>query len=113
MKTITEDEFWEQYKPVLNHFHQDENREWNGCMYETFGEELAHVLSVANVNPQFVWTILDSDGLAIVSGYHLVNRMGYLITEFPADEDFIDVEVEDLSDYSEEDLAFLNGDEEE
>lgn len=100
MKTITEDEFFEQYKPVLNKFHMDpEATAFNGCLYETYGVEEQHVKQVAQVNEAFVWTIIDGDnGLSITSGYHHVNRFGYLITQLPADEDFIDVELEDLTD---------------
>jgi len=91
-KTITEDEFYEQYKPTLNVFYNDENAvAFNGCMYETYGEELEHVKKVAEVNPNFVWTILDVGYLCITSGVHFVNRFGFLITELPADEEFIDV----------------------
>lgn len=108
MKTITEDEWIEQYKPTLNIFHNDPDQSWNGTVYETFGEELAHVQKINDITPQFVWTLLDSDGFAIVSGYHHVNRFGYFITELPADEDFIDVVVEDLTDHDEEELDFIN-----
>lgn len=103
MKTITEEEFIEQYKPCLNHFHNDPEREWNGWMYETYGEEEEHIREVAKVNERFVWTILDADnGLTIVSGWHYVNRFGYILTELPADEDFIDVILEDLTDHDKE-----------
>lgn len=112
MKTITEDEFFEQYKPVLNKFHMDpEATAFNGCMYETYGVEEQHVRNVAQVNEGFVWTIIDGDdGLSITSGYHYVNRFGYIITQLPADEDFIDVVLEDLTDHDEDEEAWLNGD---
>lgn len=79
---LTEDEFWEQYKPVQNHLVGDCS--FDGCMFETYGEEVQYVLS--KIDEQIVWTILDGsedDNLYIVSGYHLVNRLGYLITEKP------------------------------
>lgn len=96
MKTITEDEWIEQYKPTLNKFHMDPDREWNGWLYETYGVEETHVRQVAQVNEAFVWTIIDGDGgLSITSGFHYVNRFGYIITEKPADEDFIDVTLDD------------------
>lgn len=110
MKTITEDQFFEQYKPVLNrHYLNEDSTAFNGCMYETYGSELDYVREVAQVNEAFVWTVIDGDnGLSITSGYHHVNRFGYIITELPADDDFIDVIVEDLSDYDEQELDFLN-----
>lgn len=95
---ILEDKFWEDYKPQINHIErakQDSSIEdsdicsWNGCMYETYGEEVEHILNVDNKN---VWTIIgcddDENGNSIVvisAGYHLVNREGYLITEKPWD----------------------------
>jgi len=107
MKTMTEDEFWDQYKPIKNPF--NEGYGFDGCMFETFGPDLTYVQDTASVSEGFVWTVLDGDeGLTIVSGMHHVNRFGFIITELPADEDFIDVILEDLSDYSDEDLEFLN-----
>ncbi len=76
-----------QYKPVQNHV--TANSPYDGTMFETFGPDREYVLSVANShNPsdlQRVWTLLDAGGrdLTIASGYHLVNRLGYFITEIP------------------------------
>jgi hypothetical protein len=50
-------------------------------MFETFGEELAHVQAQDHNR---VWTIIDCDGqLVIASGFHVVNRLGYLIASVP------------------------------
>ena len=85
MKFITEDEFEAIYKPQKNHI--DDNASYNKWGYETFGEELEYVLSIAEKEPRRVWTVLDADGtLPIASGYHLVNRMLYIITEVPCPE---------------------------
>ena len=59
-------------------------------MFETYGKELNHVISVAN-NPKTantIWTIVSNDdgNLFYTSGYHLVNRFGYLITEESYDD---------------------------
>lgn len=100
MKTLTEDEFWAQYKPVKNRITED--APFDGCMFETYGQDMIHVLEVHEVYPHFIWTIIDTDnGLSITSGYHYVNRLGYLITELPADEDFIDVILETINDEEE------------
>jgi hypothetical protein len=81
-KTITEDEFYATYKPVANPFVADAS--WGGAMLETYGRELAHVQEVFETAPDTVWTVLDCDGSLIVgSGFHHVNRMGYIITEVP------------------------------
>lgn len=56
-------------------------------MFETFGHELDFVKFQNAQNPLMVWTVLDCDGkLVIGEGYQHVNRMGYLITEIPAEE---------------------------
>lgn len=88
------DEFFEKYKPVKNHI--DQNAANDGCMFETYGDELKHVLSIANSpDCRKVWTIMDGDNgsVFIGNGYHLVNRIGYLITEVPAPDGDIEVMV--------------------
>jgi len=74
---MTEDEFLEHYKPIKNHL--DDNASWDGCMFETYGKELEFVKAY---DGKHVWTLLEGDeGTYISSGFHFVNRMGYLITE--------------------------------
>lgn len=80
---LNEDNFDEIFRPVQNHL--NDNAPFDGTMFETFGPELDHVLSFANdlKRSQRVWTIIDGDDgeLYLVTGYHLVNRLGYIITE--------------------------------
>lgn len=84
-KLISEDSFYDTYKPVQNPF--VENAPWNGCMLETYGPELEHVQEVLKTDPSKVWTVLAcDDALVVSSGYHHVNRMGYIITEVPVAE---------------------------
>lgn len=82
-QNITEDQFWEIYKPKVNHL--SKNASFNGCMFETFGEEVKYVVDIANdpAKTKTVWTIThgDNDTMFYSAGYHLVNRIGYLITE--------------------------------
>lgn len=89
-KRITEDEFYSAYKPVKNPFEKD--AAWDGCMFETYGPELAHVQDMLKSKPRNVWTVLDVDGAIIAaSGMHIVNRLGYLITEIAvADGTFVE-----------------------
>jgi hypothetical protein len=78
---LSEDEFFARFKPVRNHIAP--NAGFDGCLFETFGEELAHVQAQDRT---FVWTILDCDGeLFIESGFHVVNRLGYLIASVPTE----------------------------
>lgn len=82
MKEITEDEFME-YHPIVNHF--DENAGFEGCLFETFGPELEYV---AKQDPKHVWTFISGDGGdEVTTGVHIVNRVGYLITEVPWEEE--------------------------
>ena len=79
MSIIKEDDFDELYKPQQNHL--DNNGGWSGTLYETFGEELDYVRGIAKDNVRKVWTLLDGDEMTIAAGFHLVNRLGYFITE--------------------------------
>lgn len=96
MKQLTETEFDELFSPIKNKF--DENASFDGCLYETYGPEIDYVLSIVPQNR--VVTIVEGedelgdDGeyhsvIYYESGYHLVNRMGYLILDKPYNEDFI------------------------
>lgn len=50
-------------------------------MYETYGDELEFVRTQPDTH---VWTFLQADDKHyVVSGYHLVNRLGYFVTENP------------------------------
>jgi len=82
-------EQWEEkYKPKANHFRRDEDTN----LFETFGPELGYVMAVSDLQPKRVWTLVDGDvGTYIVSGYHLVNRIAYFITEEPFEGDFLEV----------------------
>ena len=52
-------------------------------MYETYDEELQYVFDLSKKENR-VWTIVEGDdGMCFVAGFHLVNRMGYLVTEKP------------------------------
>ncbi len=84
---LTEDQFDEQFPLVTNHL--DGNASYNNCMFETYGPELDFVRVQ---DPNCIWTLMTDDNglLCIASGYHFVNRLGYLIST---------VSVEDGQDY--------------
>ena len=82
------DDFFEQYQPIENHIAP--NAPYDGCMFETYGEEWAYVQAS---KPEYVWTLVENDGvLAITSGFHFVNRLGYFISKTPRPDD-ADIEV--------------------
>lgn len=83
---LTEDKFFQQFNPIKNHLNP--HASYEGCMFETFDAELAEVKKTLATKPLNVWTIISADGdLIIIQGYHYVDRIGYLITELPAQED--------------------------
>jgi len=82
------DEWAEAYQPRANHLRKGEVTE----LFETYGIELGYVLATADIKPAHVWTLIDGDvGTYVVSGYHLVNRIAYLITKEPFEGDFLEV----------------------
>jgi hypothetical protein len=106
---ITEDEFWEQYKPVKNHL--DDNAGWSGCLYETYNPEKQYCFDLAQKENR-VWTVIETDVvvydpeddpdedpdedddevyqptcMTIISGFHWVDRIGFLITEKSFEEE--------------------------
>ena len=90
MKTITWDDFVEQYKPEIN----KEDAPYDGFMYETYGEDIEYVVNIANSDKkQHVWTIVDCEDEEtwVFPGYHYVNRSGYIITTIPWESEDIQV----------------------
>lgn len=77
---ITEDNFDEVFKPQTNHLY--DNASFNGCMYETYDEELDYVFNLAKTTKK-VWTIIegDNDTMYYITGFHYVNRIGFLVCE--------------------------------
>ena len=89
------DEWLKTYKPIYNHIEpnasfQDETGQ--GIMFETYGDEVAFV---KQQDPACIWTYGDGDdgGGYIWNGWHLVNRIGYFITEVPCPSD-VDMQIQ-------------------
>ena len=80
------DEWFDTYKPILNHI--DNNASFDGTMFETYGDEVEFVKSQSPAN---IWMYGDGDdgGSFIWAGWGYVNRIGYFVTEvpFPPDTD--------------------------
>lgn len=80
---LHEDSFYEYFKPVHQPLAQYDL--WGGYGLETFGNDLN---LVRLHDPAFVWTVAEGDSgpdMWIIPGIHLVNRICYLITEYPHD----------------------------
>lgn len=80
---ISEEAFLAIFQPIKNHLNPNAAFDFGegGTMFETYGEELAHVQSQPAAR---IWTLVEGDdGLELTSGFHFVNRLGYIITQHP------------------------------
>jgi len=86
MNDMTNEQWEAIYKPITNPITND------GLSFETYGDELEYVRSHDEHN---VWTEMDGDnGVYIVNGYHIVNRIQYYVTDVAwRDEDNICITV--------------------
>lgn len=85
---ITEDEFDATYPLKTNHLNPHAGwvyGETGGCLFETYGEELDFV---RQQDPRTVWTLVDGDDgdQYVLSDFHFVNRIGYLLSTVPVPE---------------------------
>ena len=84
---------FEALMPIKNHL--DENASLDGVMFETYGDELEFV---KKQDPKHIWTYCEEDDILFFSqGFHVVNRLGYVIMELPYDGEYTTVRVADLS----------------
>lgn len=68
------------YSPKKNPI--DPNSAFDGCMFETYGKEVAFVKEQPE---NTVWTLIDEEEMYLVPGFRLVNRIGYFICDVPFD----------------------------
>ena len=85
---LSEDKFDQQYPLIENPF--DPHASWAfddrpGCLFGTFGQEIRFV---SQQDPRTIWTLVDGDDgdQYVVSGFHFVNRVGYLVSKVPVPE---------------------------
>lgn len=94
-------DFLERFRPVSGGIVEGEP---SRQMFATFGQDLQRV---RQTDPSHIWTVIDvelpevgahpyegEDGdncWLIVPGYHFVNRLAYMITAVPWDDDRIEV----------------------
>jgi hypothetical protein len=78
------DEWCATYKPIPNNIVEDSS--FDGTMFETYGAEVAFV---KKADPAHIWMYGDGDdgGTYLWNGWHIVNRIGYFITEVPCPPD--------------------------
>lgn len=87
MPKPTFDTWRDTFRPQTNPFNAD--APVDGYMLETFGEEFELVQKTLRESPDRVWTVVegDDDNWYISQGFHLVNRIGYLVTEVAFNHD--------------------------
>lgn len=57
-------------------------------MLETYGNDVKEAIKIANKSPKRIWTMVDGDdGMYLINGYHLVNRIYYVVTNEEAESD--------------------------
>lgn len=86
MTELTYEDWCEKYKPIKNHIVPSDDT----TSFETYGDEVLFVCEQPNAT---VWTEMDGDdGVYIVTGYHLANRICYYVTEIPwTDDEYVTV----------------------
>ena len=97
MIQLTEEQFDELYKPQINHILWDKYKDtptsqeditsFGGCMYETYGEEVDYVITMA-IQGRVATIVDEEDKMYIYSGFHRFNRMGYLVLDKPIEQEF-------------------------
>lgn len=78
MTSIPEDEFDAKFKPVESPGQQSGSHIWER-------KEVLAALAAGTYTEQQVWTVVDDGdgGMGQAAGWHIVNRLGYGITEVP------------------------------
>lgn len=79
-------DYWawvDKYKPIQNSF--DKTAGIDGCLFLPYGKQWNFI---SKYETRYLWTLIVTDldeGTLweILSGVHIVNRQGYLITEAP------------------------------
>lgn len=75
----TWEEFVAKHQPIKTPITEDAPHD--GCMFETFGEEL---MMVEKRDKREIFTLVEADGYEyVVAGFHVVNRLGYFIVKQP------------------------------
>lgn len=72
-ETMGEAEFWERYVPI-----ETPGQEGNGSYLREYAD-------VKGLDNHYVWTVVEGDDSTWVidAGFHVVNKIGYLVTRNP------------------------------
>ena len=78
---ISEDDFELQFKPVENPDPNQGDYHFDVCNKHDKG----FLQFIASNYPSHIWTRIDGDdgNICIINGWHIVNRIDYIVTEVP------------------------------
>jgi hypothetical protein len=76
------EDFFDLYTPDTSVVSKNFSEEGEEGKFETFGEDLKHVLRVHAKTPNRVWTLIDGDDgeILIINGLRRLNSIAYMIT---------------------------------
>ena len=100
-RIINEDDWVEEFKPLPAITPGSGYDYGNGCTLVDGHSEIDRDY-LKGCDPKTVWTVVSGDGDAILPGFHVINRLGNIVTEKPWTDDIDEIELEDLSDDEEE-----------
>jgi hypothetical protein len=77
-----------EYVPRKNRV--TKGRPYDGCMFETFGDDIDFLVNRSKIKAEYIWTLIDceNENQYILPGYHIVDRVGYFITKKPWKSEF-------------------------
>ena len=84
---LSEEEWEAKYLPITKPGVNPDEESWSGQLFDADGgqDEVALLKRACLETPGCVWTLVETDGgMAIIEGYHTVNRIGYFITQHPS-----------------------------
>lgn len=82
---FTIDEWEEKYKPLQNP-RKDIDDGFDANIFDTHDEGDYEVIKGYDIKR--IWTLIEGeDGMLVVSGYRIIDRLGYFITENPVEPD--------------------------
>jgi len=84
----TEEDFDKKYTMDESVISKEFDADSQKGMLETFGDDLVLALKIAQETPMRVWTMIDGhSGLTLIQGFHVVNRVYYMITKEEAESE--------------------------
>lgn len=84
MRVMNNKTFIEEFRPLPNPF--DEHAAYDGFLLGIAGHEFQYVQEILDKDPNRIWTYMDcdEDWPVLNSGFSVINRLGYVVTERPA-----------------------------